>query len=260
MLDITVIIPFYNNPDNLNRALISISNQSIHPSTVIVIDDYSKHYDAITHLIQKEHPFELIISRNKINSGPAVARNLGMEISSSKYIAFLDEDDIWHPSKLRIQFDLMERLDLLISSTGYSTDSVNFEKLEFNKFGIKKISFLLLLIRNQINTSSVMISRDLYSTIKFDPMMRYSEDYDLWLRITSTTRINLISAPLTLRRDGTYHGGLSSNLDKMFRAEKKAIESNVSSLILKKLVIVWLTLKYFKRVLLFNVIYRSNKN
>jgi teichuronic acid biosynthesis glycosyltransferase TuaG len=258
MLDITVIIPFYNNPNNLANALYSISIQVSPPSKVIVVDDFSKHYEIITHFLEKDYPFDLIILRNKMNSGPSVARNLGMDNSTSKYIAFLDEDDIWHPSKLRIQFDLMERLDLLISSTGYSTDSVNFEKLEFNKFGIIKISFLLLLIRNQINTSSVMINRDLYSTIKFDPMMRYSEDYDLWLRITSTTRINLISAPLTLRRDGTYHGGLSSNLDKMYRAEKKAIESNVSSLILKKLVIVWITLKYFKRVLLFNVIKRSN--
>jgi teichuronic acid biosynthesis glycosyltransferase TuaG len=258
MLDITVIIPFYNNPDNLNRALLSISNQTMHPNNVIIIDDCSEHYEAISHLTKKEYPFELMILQNRINSGPSVARNLGMDNSRTKYIAFIDEDDEWHPSKLRIQYDLMEEFDLKVSSTDYVKEQMSFKELEINRVSIKKISFLSLMIRNQINTSSVMINRDLYSIIRFNPTMRYSEDYDLWLRISSTTRISLISAPLTIRRDGTYHGGLSSNLEKMFIAEKKAIESNVSSLILKKLVIVWITLKYFKRVLLFNVIKRSN--
>jgi len=259
MLDITVIIPFYNNPDNLNRALLSISNQCMHPSTVIVIDDYSKYYDAITHLLQKEYPFELIILRNKVNSGPSVARNLGMENSRTKYIAFLDEDDEWHHSKLEIQFSLMERLNLSITSTKHAMNDMSFKHKEIFKIKTKELTFWSLLQSNRVNTSTVMVRSDLYPLFRFNPNLRYTQDYDLWLRISRTTNITLINVPLTLRKDGLYHGGLSSNLRKMFQDEIRTIDLNISSRPIKMIVITWFGLKYCRRVLLFNVIKRSKQ-
>jgi glycosyltransferase involved in cell wall biosynthesis len=259
MLDITVIIPFYNNPDNLNRALLSISNQTIHPSTVIVIDDCSEHYEAISLLHQKVYPFDLTILHNQVNSGPSVARNLGMDNSRTKYIAFLDEDDEWHPSKLEIQFSLMERLDLLITSTNHSIEGLSSNRIEILKIKIRKLSFWSLLISNRVNTSTVMVRSDLYPLFRFNPILRYTQDYDLWLRISRTKNITLICAPLTLRKDGLYHGGLSSNLKKMFQDEIRTIDLNISSRPLKLIVLTWFSLKYFKRVLLFNLINRSNQ-
>jgi glycosyltransferase involved in cell wall biosynthesis len=249
MSSITVIIPFFNNLENLKRAIASISRQELLPSSVIVVDDCSPHYEEVERFVEEKHPFEIRVFQNIVNSGVSVARNLGLSMSSTEYVALLDEDDTWHPSKLRIQYALMEKYDLLITSTGFTFYNLKPETeiLEDSRF--KRLRFWSTVFRNQINTSSVMIRKDLYPLLQFNPNLRYTQDYDLWLRVLKINSIYLISSPLTIRTENSSHAGLSSNLDKMYQDEIKTIEFNLHSSIMKKIVKTFITLKYYNRKL-----------
>jgi glycosyltransferase involved in cell wall biosynthesis len=249
MSSITVIIPFFNNLENLKRAIASLSRQELLPSSIIVVDDCSPHYEKVERFAEEKHPFEIRVFQNIVNSGVSVARNLGLSMSTTKYVALLDEDDIWHPSKLRIQYALMEKYDLLITSTGFTFYNLKPETEILDDSKFKRLSFWSTVFRNQINTSSVMLRKDLYRLLQFNPNLRYAEDYDLWLRVLKIKSIYLISSPLTIRNEYSRHTGLSSNLDKMYQGEIKTIEFNLKSFIIKEIVKTFITLKYYKRKL-----------
>lgn len=250
MLDITVVIPFYNRITFLESALKCISCQSVCPKRVIVIDDCSIHFEELNRLVSLEYPYELIILRNEINSGVSSSRNIGTTNSNTKYVAFLDEDDIWHPEKLRFQYTLMERNGFAFTSTLHHDKEIDHSGIDLDKIQLQKLTFNGVLFRNRINTSSVMIRKDLYLKYKFNPTFRYSEDYELWLRILKNHEVYLIPVPLTIRRNDRHHNGLSSRLYKMYSHEIRAIDLAVESRFLKLISKTFTTIKFIKRLLI----------
>lgn len=98
--DVTVIIPVRNGANFIVESLISVYNQTIVPSQVIVIDDGST--DGTRELVHNEFGNQvLLLAGPKKGAGPA--RNMGVDFSTSTYLAFLDADDVWHESKLESQ-------------------------------------------------------------------------------------------------------------------------------------------------------------
>ena len=116
---VSIVIPTYNNFEGLLLSLESIKNQSFTDYEVIVIDDGSsdKRY--------KERKFDQkvnVINRT-INSVQKKGyfsdsiRNDGIENSSGKYIAFLDDDDYWFPEKLGLQIQKLESSKFKMTSS-----------------------------------------------------------------------------------------------------------------------------------------------
>ncbi len=99
---ISVVIPFFNRVNLVIRAIDSVYEQTYKDFEVILINDGSTDCDL---LIQKKYEqftnFSLI--RLDKNYGPGVARNKGVEVAKGEFIAFLDSDDVWNPSKLETQ-------------------------------------------------------------------------------------------------------------------------------------------------------------
>lgn len=248
MVDVTVIIPFYNNIHNLDSALLSVTKQTLLPKKVIVIDDFSIHSKELNDTSLKEFPFELSILHNLDNLGVAESRNVGMMHSKTKYIAFLDEDDRWHPKKLEIQYKTMEKIESFISSTDYSLVDVKEEFINSMDLVIIELNFWSVLFRNLVNTSSVMIHYEVYNRFRFNPSLRYAEDYELWLKILKEHVIHLINIPLTIRSDGINHVGLSSNKIKMYQGELKTVDLLVSSAPIRYLVKIFISMKFIKRI------------
>ena len=247
MLDLTVIIPFYNQISYLMVALDSIANQSVIPTKVIVVDDCSPHYNSLKELQSLEYPYELIIIHNKRNIGAAESRNVGIDNSYTKYIAFLDEDDAWHQKKLEIQYSLMEERSYLITSTDYFANNNKVSEISELTIKVNQLSFWSVLFRNRVNTSSVMIHQNVYHHFRFNKNLRYTQDYELWLRILKQYRIYLINLPLTFRTDGVNHQGLSSNLMMMYRDELSTVDLLLNQTILKLPVKLFITVKLLKR-------------
>ncbi len=112
--DISCIVPVYNGAKFIDEALESIASQSYPVAEIIVVDDGST--DATAEVVAAW--LDKVTYVRKDNGGPASARNLGIQLSASPYLAFLDADDIWHPEKLERQMRrFAERPELELSLT-----------------------------------------------------------------------------------------------------------------------------------------------
>lgn len=106
-IDISVVIPVYNAGVLINRCLDSVFSQlGDYNIEVILIDDGST--DNSVELIEQRNEKDCIRLFRQNNSGPAKARNRGIQEAKGKYIAFLDADDYWLPGFISSTFDFLE--------------------------------------------------------------------------------------------------------------------------------------------------------
>jgi len=96
---ISVVIPVHNGERYLAEAIESVLNQTYAPSQVLVIDDGSTDN---TPAVARAYAEKVRYIRQE-QKGPAAARDLGVRLSPTEFIAFLDADDIWMPEKLSAQ-------------------------------------------------------------------------------------------------------------------------------------------------------------
>ena len=106
---VSVIIPSFERFEYLKNAIESVENQSYRNFEIIVINDGSEDERYYKNSFNNKIKFvHLETNQSYINSfGPGKVRNFGIEIATGKYIAFLDDDDIWLEHKLSIQLEQM---------------------------------------------------------------------------------------------------------------------------------------------------------
>ncbi len=100
---VSVVIPAFNAERFIKLTLLSACQQTLRNIEIIVVDDGST--DATRHIAEAardEDPRIVLLSKTR-NEGVAAARNDGVSASTAKYVAFLDADDLWHPTKLEKQ-------------------------------------------------------------------------------------------------------------------------------------------------------------
>lgn len=118
--EISVIIPMYNAEKYIQQAVDSVLNQTFKDVEVIVINDCStdRSYELCELLYDKNERVSLI--NQKKNHGVAVARNIGINAAKGKYIAFLDNDDVYYPYALEVLYKTAEQYQAeVVSSIGY---------------------------------------------------------------------------------------------------------------------------------------------
>ncbi len=218
-LKFSVIIPVYNAGKTITRALDSVLCQSYPAHEIIVIDDAST--DDTGSMIQDKYGDKVQLIQKVINSGGSVARNSGMDIATGDYIAFLDADDTWHRDKLMLVNTILEaNSGIKLFYHPYTQEDISGKRLP-EHITVYKLPFIKLLPANLIATSCAIIKND--PSFRFEPSMRYTEDYDLWLRIGYKHKLYFIDIPLTrVFRPFTSKGGVSERKWKMRRGEMKA--------------------------------------
>jgi glycosyltransferase involved in cell wall biosynthesis len=192
----------------ISKAIESVLNQTYINTEIIIIDDGStdKTKDIVDKLI-KQYPSKIRYLRIKHVGLLGVVRNQGLKIANGEYVAFLDSDDQWIPNKLELQINIFNKYQNigLVSSNAKVKD--DFEKklsylffpIKKNDKGIKKIRDLLT--DNYIIISSAVARKSLIEQIGLftdNPLLRAIEDYDLWLRLSTITKIYYLSEPLTI--------------------------------------------------------------
>ena len=117
---VSVIIPYYKKRKFISETLDSAINQSYKSLEIIIIyDDVNKtDIEFLKKIAKKDNRIKIIENSEKMGAGKS--RNIGIEQSKGKYIAFLDADDIWHLDKLKKQINFMEQYKYFISHTTYS--------------------------------------------------------------------------------------------------------------------------------------------
>ncbi|MEP2103742.1 MAG: glycosyltransferase family A protein [Parasphingorhabdus sp.] len=98
-LSFSVVIPVHNKARHVAASLASALQQTLPPSELIVIDDASTD-DSAAIVSQMTDPRIRMLFRDTPGPGGYAARNLGIAEANGNWIAFLDADDIWHPSHL----------------------------------------------------------------------------------------------------------------------------------------------------------------
>ncbi len=214
----SVIIAAYNAGQTIARALDSVLSQSFPAHEIIVVDDAST--DDTFAIIRARYPGVKVIQKLD-NYGGSVARNTGMEAATGNYIAFLDADDAWHRHKLMLIKTILEsNPGINLFYHPYTQNDILGKNLPENVV-VYKLPFVKLLPGNIIATSCAVIRND--PSFRFDPVMRYSEDYDLWLRIGYKHRVYFVNIPLTqIYRPFTSKGGVSEKKWKMRKGEMRA--------------------------------------
>ena len=101
-LDVTVVMPTYNRAALVERALDSIRAQRLAVSRIVIVDDASRDgTPEVARAWARRHDQPLHVEVLPLNLGPAAARNRGIEIAQTDYVAFLDSDDEYLPDALQ---------------------------------------------------------------------------------------------------------------------------------------------------------------
>ena len=223
---VSVVIPCYCCTLTLARAVNSVYSQLILPREVILVDDASPDSGKTRSLIED---LVLSFSRYQIaicpiflsfNQGPGGARNAGWEVATQQFIAFLDSDDTWHPSKLLFQYKFMiTNPDCTASchNTYFFSGNTTAPQLFSSSCNYQKISLEFLLFKNLISTRSVMIKRKIKH--RFPCHMHYAEDFFLWLKVLADNDIIIkFNLPLAIAyKPDSGSDGLSGNLVNMHK-------------------------------------------
>jgi glycosyltransferase involved in cell wall biosynthesis len=210
---VTVVIPAFNRPRRLLRAIHSVLSQQESRFELIVVDDGSTaDLTAARRLVENAGHQFLRQSRG----GPAKARNRGADAGSAPWIAFLDSDDLWKPDKLSTQIAFHQaNPTFLLSQTAEAW--IRNGRLVKQPSHYQHRSghiFPECLQRCCISCSSVIISRPCFEEAGgFNTLYTVCEDYDLWLRLTHQLPVGWIPSELTVK-----HGGHEDQLSKTVSA------------------------------------------
>jgi glycosyltransferase involved in cell wall biosynthesis len=229
---VSVIIPSYNRFDSLLNAVESVEAQNYENIEIIVVNDGSTDENYKNYKFNKTVKIvHLENNQKKVNGfGPGAIRNFGTEVADGKYLAFLDDDDLWLPNKLLTQITSLEKSHHKFSSTegyygggSYAKNNkyplYNKEyffkdiKHKYKKSGFfKKNTFPLLWdaefmkIHNCVITSSVVVEREIFNILGgFRGLPRWA-DYDCWLGLIEFTKFIYIDEPL-FYYDGNHKEG-----------------------------------------------------
>ena len=109
MTQVSVIIPLFNKEQFIEQTLQSVLNQSYKNLECIIVDDGSTDNgpEIARRFIEHNNLSWKLVSQP--NAGQTKARNSGIRLSNSEYLAFLDSDDIWAPTKIQSQVDTMNK-------------------------------------------------------------------------------------------------------------------------------------------------------
>lgn len=216
--DVSVVIPMYNSASTIVRALDSVQCQSVAVKEVIVIDDGS--VDDSYYLVKQfseKSILKIIIFQQK-NSGVSAARNKGLSIATSEYVAFLDSDDEWLPYKIEKQMPLFNLPDVVLVG-GYHT--LYTKK---HAYPYRSITLVDQFLKNHFQTSTVIVKRNIALSFGgFFHEQKYAEEGRFYFELFRFGKLMLLNKQVVIYDGGDKRGfgqsGLSKNLIEMQRGE-----------------------------------------
>ncbi len=224
---VSVIIPVYNRVKVIDRSINSVINQTYPINEIIVIDDGSN--DGTYDLVKRNFP--QVILKYQENKGVSNARNIGIKLAKSKWIAFLDSDDEWLPKKVEEQISLLNiNLSFKICHTDevWIRNQVRVNPMKkHRKYGGDIYNKCLPLC--VISPSSIIIHKDIFNDIGlFDEELPVCEDYDMWLRICSKYSVLFLDQKL-INKYGGHDDQLSKKYWGMDRFRLIALEKMIDN-------------------------------
>lgn len=221
---VSVIIPTYNRKEFLKEAIESVRAQTF-------------------------QDFELIVIEDREQKGPAAARNKGASRAKGKYVAFLDSDDLWEKKKLEKQIKFLQdnpEYKICYTNETWIRNGEHLNQMKkHQKFHGRIFDRCLPLCI--ISCSSIIMEISVFEKMGgFDESFPVCEDYEFWLRLSSSYPIAYLDEKLIVKRGG-HPDQLSHKYWGMDRFRIKALEKILKQDLgnfKKKLVLHELSKKY----------------
>ncbi len=201
---VSVIIPTYNRKDYVQEAIDSVLVQTYDDYEIIVVDDGST--DGTGDILRTQFGARLRYEWQE-NRGESSARNRGISLAQGEYVAFLDSDDLALPRRLARAVDALDSdpgvgmvsgQALLIDAQGKRIESaplgVGLDTASLTPAGLLGGNLIA-------GPSTVTVRKRILDDLcGFDESLRYGEDWDLWIRISSVARVVVLPEPLAYLR------------------------------------------------------------
>ena len=226
---VSIVIPTYNHAPMLQRALATVIEQTYQNWNAIVVNNYSTD-NTLEVVAQFNDPrIQCVNFRN--NGVIGASRNEGIALATGKYVAFLDSDDTWFPTKLEQCVEILESGSDLVCHAEYWIDESGNSRLVAYGPSEAATHHNLIYKGNRISTSATVVRATLLKEVNgFDisPELISTEDYDLWIRLAAkSNRFAFIDEPL-----GEYHrhdNNVSANIEKHLAAELALLAKHFSA-------------------------------
>ncbi len=183
-LPVSVITPAYNASRFLARCLASVKSQGVECEHIVVDDCSTDNTVEVLDRLKLTNP-QLVILRAARNAGPMEARNLAIHNARGRFLAFLDADDVWLPSKLNKQIGFMESRGAAISFTDYRFMTEDARLVGARIRGPSQIGWHLHHMTRYLGCLTVMVDRLLCPDFCFPTIRREikAEDFLAWANI-----------------------------------------------------------------------------
>jgi glycosyltransferase involved in cell wall biosynthesis len=207
-----VVVPAYNAARTAGQAISSALGQTLSDLEVIVVDDGST--DSTSNVVDTlTDPRVRLISQ--ANAGAGAARNAGIEAARGRWVAFLDADDLWLPTKLETQLDVVRASPGAMaaqSSVYFVDDHLRFLSVERCSRSHDGLLDVLRFKNTPAAPSTLVADRGLLAEIGgFDDSLVILEDWDLMIKLARYGKLVSVEEPLALYR--VHPGNRSRDLD-----------------------------------------------
>ncbi len=217
---VSIITPCYNCERFLAATIESVLAQTYPHWEMIIQDDGSSDECLAIALRYAAMDSRIRVATNPSNYGGAVTRNRAIEQSRGEYLAFLDADDLWLPTKLEKQVRFMQENDCDFSFTEFEhIDDQGHSLLRVAKV-VDKLPYWKMLLFDWAGCLTVMYKQNLQNKIYANDT-RQCNDYALFLRIVRTSKAIGMHECLALYR--FRKEGISRNQRTKYASLKRVI-------------------------------------
>lgn len=210
---VSIIMPAYNSEQYISRSIQSVIDQTYTDWELIVIDDCSR--DETCEAVSSFGDSRIKLLRNETNSGAAISRNYGLREARGRWIAFLDSDDLWLPTKLEEQLGFMESNHYSFSFTDYAIVQNDGKVEPFAFVGPTVVNERLMKRYCYFFTSTVVYDVDAVGLIQIADIKK-NNDYAMWLKAVRKTNCHRLGRCLSVycKREGSISSGNKLRLIK----------------------------------------------
>lgn len=216
---ISVVVTVYNRFELTKRAVESVLTQTLPASEIILIDDgsFDGTSELLTRYISENSTWrERVRYTHQENQGPGVARNKGILLAKSEWLAFIDNDDLWLPQKLEWQFRALAQFKgqcAACITDAWFMNNLHMKMTLFQltgkhhseEIGIISDPLMYILGRTSVAGGHPVWLQNLVARTDlarraggFDPKLRFGDDDDFVFRLGCETQFCFVNLPMVL--------------------------------------------------------------
>lgn len=177
---VSIITPSFNSAKFIAETIQSVQNQTYQNWEMIIVDDGSSDEteNVVLSIIEKDKRIQFY--KLNQNSGPAVARNTGIEKASGDYMTFIDADDIWFPTFIENNIKTIQETGIPFVFSSYKRANEQLEFVYSDFIVPNKVSYTDILKSNSISCLTAFLDIKKLGK-KYMPLIRKRQDMGLWL-------------------------------------------------------------------------------